>query len=399
MIEEILALLNKDEGINADDILRFTNVKPATINKDGSFTVEKNKITLSTGIILKAGDVKNLDVEVETTIGRAIVNRILKIDPFGNRYKFDNKPFNINKFIDEVTVSLMSGDVTPVQMAKLIDNAIWLTRFADMVLPSLSERIIVTPKHTKALRESLVKENQEMIDNGDVAFVGKLDLVTKDMINELKDDPSFMLYSLGKPSAGNNLKQMIGSFSPIYDVTTGKYCYPKGNLMEGLCPEDYNLWANMNISGTYDRAVDTQDGGSIVKSLYGSMHAINAGPDGSDCGSTMYKTIFLNDSNIKMYMWNYLVEGSRLILLTPDNAKMYLGKKVSFRSALFCKYDSKFEICNKCCGEVPYRTNLRSIGSLTARVGFNFVKLSLKSFHDNTISLNDINPFEFMKIV
>ncbi|MCK9179114.1 MAG: hypothetical protein M0P93_08935, partial [Candidatus Cloacimonetes bacterium] len=91
-------------------------------------------------------------------------------------------------------------------------------------------------------------------------------------------------------------------------------------------------------------------------------------------------------------------EGNRLILLTPDNNEQYLNKICYFRSALYCMYENRFEICNKCAGEVPYKTGLLSIGLLCSRLPFQMTKASLKKFHDSTVNLTSINPFEYMKI-
>ena len=89
----------------------------------------------------------------------------------------------------------------------------------------------------------------------------------------------------------------------------------------------------------------------------------------------------------------------KLTLLTPKNFKQYEGTVCLFRSAMFCQYEDPHTICNMCCGDLPYRINLFAIGSMSSRVGFNFVKLSLKSFHDNTISVGELNPFDYMHSV
>ena len=398
-ISELLGILNRVTGITADDILSFTNVKPV-INKNGGFTVQNSVWTLRSKIILNKGDVANLNERIETTIGRAVVNRLMKIDPFGTHYKYDNKPIKINDFFNEVTTDLLNSFVTTEQMIKLFNNTVWLTRFADMVLPSLSQNILVTPKHTVALKSKLVKENADIIANGDISYVNKVEQpVLNDIVDQLKDDPSFMLYQLTKPSIGNNLKQMIGTFSPIFNPTTGKYDFPEGNLMTGLDTTNYNMLANMNIGGAYSRAVETQNGGAIVKTLYNCMNTISAAPVGTDCGTTMYKIVTLTNELRKSYLWTYVFINGGLVLLTPNNISEFIGKVCYFRSPLFCKYEvNRNQICNKCIGELPYRLGLLSIGNLTSRVGGTFVQLSLKSFHDSTISLTALNPFDAMVI-
>ena len=402
MLEELLALLNKPEEINSDDILAFKNVNYEK-RPDGSFKVIKNPVTFRTEIVLKKGDVANLTEDmITTTVGRALANRILKIDPFGTYFPYDNSPTKINDFVNSATIHLMNNKITTDQMIKLFNNAIWLTRFADMILPSLSRNILTTPKSSVSLRNKLTKENQQFIDAGNAAQYEKnvKEPVLADIVNNLKDDPSFELYLMGKPSVGNHLKQTIGTFSPLPDPATGKFVIPTGCYQEGLHPEDYDVWANMNVTGTFGRAVATQNGGSVVKSLYGSMNNIIAGPAGSDCGTKKYKSVKLSKDSKLFYMWNYIVEsGGRLVLLTPDNFDSYVGKNVDFRSPLYCMHENANIICNKCAGELPYKTGLLTIGSLTAKVGFNFVQLSMKGFHDTSIKLADLNIFDYMTVV
>lgn len=395
-IKEILQILNKDKIIS-DDFFLFTNVVPE-IKEDGSFSVKQNKWSFRSKIILNKGDVLNLNEKIETTIGRALANRVLKIDPFGAIFPYDNNPIRINKFINEATNFLMRGLITSDQIIKLLNNSIWLTRFSDMILPSMSKNVLVTPPSSVKLRKELNEKHKDILEEGKVDYIDKIEKpILEDIVKNLKDDPSFVLYESGKPSIGNHLKQSIGTQSPIFNPSTGKYDIPDCNLMTGHNPEFYHSISNMNITGTHSRAVNTEVGGAIVKTLYNSMNPMKAGPVGSDCNAIKFKIVRLTESNVSIYIWNYMIEGQALVLLTPENHKRYLNKICKFRSAMYCRY-KKFEICNKCAGEIPYKTGLKSIGNMTAKVGFRFVKSSLKVFHDSTVSLLDVNPFNYMTI-
>jgi len=395
-IFDIIDIVNGD--ISAKNILLFRRVYPVK-RDDGSYEIKENKWNLHSKIILKSGDVANLNERVETTIGRAIANKLLKLDPFGKFFPYDNKSIFINDFINLATFHLIKGDVNTEQMTILFKNSVWLVRFADLILPSLSQKVLTMPASSKKLKAELIEKHKDLIKNGDPAYVNMVEMpVLEDIKKSLKDDPSFMLYYTGKPSIGNNLKQTIGTFSPIFNISTGKYDISTGNLLEGHDPKIYNSIANMNISGTYSRNIETQNGGAMVKTIYNSMSTMRAAPAGTDCGTTIYKNVELTNDNKNSYMWNYIFDNGRTILLTPDIINKYIGTICNFRSTLYCKYDSKFEICNKCCGEIPYKTNLLTIGLLSSRLPFQIVNSSLKAFHDSTISLTDINPFQYMKL-
>lgn len=395
---DVLDIIKKDE-ITASDILKFVNVKHM-VNPDGSFTVKPNKWTLHSKIILNRGDVVNLKSTIETTIGRAIINNIIKISPFGAFFDYENERIFINNFINIASGHLLRGTLTTEQVSKLINNAVWLTRFSDMVIPSVSRKVLVTPESAKTLRVKLEKENEEVIKNGDITYVTKVEApVLAEILDNIKDDPSYMLFHTGKPSVKNHLKQLVGTFSPIFNPVTGKYDIQTGNLTTGHSSELYNSLANMNITGTYARNIDTQNGGSIVKTIYNSMYNMKAAPAGSDCRAVRYKTVKLSKSNINIYMWSYIAEANDvLVLLTPDNKSKYIDTVQKFRSALYCRYEKRFEICNKCAGEIPYRTGLLSIGLLSAKLGFSTVNSSLKQFHDSTVTLTNFDIFDYMKI-
>jgi len=396
-LSEIIEILNKDK-ITSSDILTFRRVVPENI-EGGGFKVKENKFHFYSRIILKPGDVSNLDTEVETTIGRAIANRLLKIDPFGTFFKYDNKPMDINSFINTATTHLIKDELKASQIIKLINNTIWLVRFADMILPSLSKNVLVPPPGAVKLKKELLVKYKDLVDTGNVDFVDKVEKpLMEQIVREIQDDPSFVLYKSGKPSIGNNLKQSIGVFSPIFNPITGKYDIQTGSLMEGHNTEVYDSLANSNISGTYGRAVNTQEGGAMVKSIYNAMHTIQAAEKGTDCKSTKYKKLRLTKFNYKLYLWNYFYDKGVIKLLNPSNYQEYIGRILEFRSALYCMYDDKFKICNICSGEIPYKTNFNTIGLLSSKVGFNFVQSSLKSFHDSTVNLTEFDVFEYMKI-
>jgi len=399
--EQFIQLVNKDGEMCADDFLRFAKV--VTIDHpDGSFETKENENNFKTPILIKAGEIPNVTKDVQTTIGRVLVNRMLKVEPFGSFYEFEDGPVFMSKFLDRATKDMVTGLVEEKQIIKLIDNIIWLGRFTDMVIPSMSRNILTTPKKTFELREQLRSKYKKEIEEGDLSYVDKVEKPLVDSIKEeLKDDPSLQLYTFGgsKPSIGNNLKQMILASSPIFDPSTGKYVIPNECLEEGFNPSSYAALANMNINGTYARAVGTRDGGAIVKSTYLSMNHLNCAEAGSDCGTKYYKRVTIDKFNSNLYEWSYAVIEGNFVLLTPEVIKMYIGKTLNIRSVLFCGYKERFKLCNKCVGELPYRLNLLSIGNLCARIGDSYLQSSLKQFHQSTKTLTTIDVTKYLMVV
>lgn len=400
--EELLDILKRDTSITAKEVLSLTRVIATKNENDNGFTVKENPFSIFTKIVLKKGDILNLKKDsITTTVGCAIVNKLLKVDCFGELFEYvDEDAMSIGKFNNQVTLELFKKTVTTTMVMKFYKNTYWLSRFADMAMPSYSRKILTTPKKSEKLRKELMIKHKDLVDNGDIAFVNKVENVVLDsIIKELDNDPSMILYSLGKPKKDNQLKQCISTLSPLLDPATGKFYMPDGNFSTGLDPKYLDKWANFNIVASYGRAVNTQDGGSMVKSIYNAMNTIVVDVHGTDCGSTRYKTVTISKFNSNMYIWNYFLENGKLRVLEPDIVSSYVGKQLKFRTALYCRHESKNKTCNICAGELPYIEEMTSIGNLCGRVGFNFVKLALKGFHDSTIKVYDIDPFKFMELI
>lgn len=68
----------------------------------------------------------------------------------------------------------------------------------------------------------------------------------------------------------------------------------------------------------------------------------------SDCGATLTVDLFLTELNKDRVLWKYIVQGSRLVLLTERNIDQYLGTIINLRSALTCRFSDG--VCRVCGG-------------------------------------------------
>ena len=105
------------------------------------------------------------------------------------------------------------------------------------------------------------------------------------------------------------------------------------------------------------------------------------GKKGSDCKTEDYITVTLNNSNIGLYMYSFIKEGSKLVELNSDNMNKYIGKTVKFRFASMC--ESKNCICNACIGNLYYRTGKINIGNNLSLIASTLKNISMKNFHDS----------------
>ena len=112
------------------------------------------------------------------------------------------------------------------------------------------------------------------------------------------------------------------------------------------------------------------------------------GDNGSDCGTVKGLTVTIPE-NTDDYLYRYIIEGDKLICLTPDIMGKYVGKEVKMRSPMFCI--AKDCICNKCAGEDFYKLGKKSIGLIATKVATTCSRMNMKKFHENLVKTRDID--------
>jgi hypothetical protein len=95
-------------------------------------------------------------------------------------------------------------------------------------------------------------------------------------------------------------------------------------------------------------------------------------------------------------MFRYALVNGKEVLLDYSNMDDFVGKKVKFRSPMFCKGD---KICNKCAGELLYKLDLRNAGLFSNVIGGVLQGKSMKMFHDSTIKVTDINYSDYIDTI
>jgi len=129
--------------------------------------------------------------------------------------------------------------------------------------------------------------------------------------------------------------------------------------------------------------------GYMTKQFYAVYQSIVVDDAGTDCGTKAYLNITLTADIIHLFLDQYIVEGSKLILLTDDNADKYMNHKVQMRSPMFCISD---KLCNKCAGERPELIGIKNIGLTAGRVSNTMLQKRMKSWHITKVSMNRVDP-------
>lgn len=138
------------------------------------------------------------------------------------------------------------------------------------------------------------------------------------------------------------------------------------------------------------KAVGTTVAGYETKKLFACYQAIKVDKRGTDCGSKLYRELYVTKENKSKLFKRYYFNGNKLELLEMETLNKLVGQKIKIRSPLFCCAPPG-KICNKCAGEIPYELGIENIGLTSSSIGAGFLNLLMKAFHDSTIKTSTLN--------
>jgi hypothetical protein len=254
------------------------------------------------------------------------------------------------------------------------------------------DMLLLTTKAQKKKKE-LEKQYEKELKNGDLSAVKKVeDELVKFAKEELKDSESVDMYNSGaRGSWGNNFKNMYLVKGSIRK-TDGSYDYVSSSYIEGLKPEDFAKTNDAAVGGPYSRSQKTRYGGYNEKLFTRATQHVRIIPN-TDCGTKRTIKVTLTKKNIKNWMYCYYVKSNGNIEeITSENADSLIGKTVNMRYSSLCKRSNDGCICEKCCGTLFRRAGVANAGLLTMIMMSSTKNKAMKSFHDSTLELVEINP-------
>ena len=107
-----------------------------------------------------------------------------------------------------------------------------------------------------------------------------------------------------------------------------------------------------------------------------------------DCGTKHYLSIVIPKDLKSMFLYRFIIDGAKLVELTPENIDKYVDKEVKLRSPMLCKGDT---ICEHCAGTLFKRMDLKDCGLVASNMTGSLLNLSMKKMHDSTVKINKIN--------
>ena len=338
------------------------------------------------------GNTKKNKSQFTTTVGLYIFNKGM-IEELSDILGYINEPITSKKY-DEINEKLsyarLENKITIQQLKDFIMKSQIYMSCVSAFSPSHTMKMLLCTTQVEKKKKELEKKYKEGLEKKDLNTINKLENELLDFAKDyLKDDPSADMYNSGARSKwGNNFKNMYVIKGAIQH-TDGSYDFVDSSYISGLDKKDFSKMNDAAVSGPYARAVNTANGGAMEKLFISAFQHIKVLGPGTDCGSDKYITVELNEKNINDWIYCFVKQGSNLIEITSDNKDKFIGKTVKMRYSSMCK--SKDGICEKCAGTLFNRLGITNIGLSTAQMASKLKNMSMKSFHDSTINLDEMD--------
>lgn len=377
--------------ITYDLLVELFGDSMVTVN--GKPTVKPARFETSDEFVLEKGEYFNNE-KVTTNIGLFIFNKFIIEEDLKHVTGYMNMPMNskaVGAMESKISDALLNDTIQVETMVKYLDKFQWLAmKFHHVIAGSFTMKGLKPIPSIVKEKEKLLKEHRQDIEDGKVEVMAAIEKKLVDQAKEiLKDDPSTDLYNSGaRGSFENNYKAISIIKGPVYDPISGKYKLVEANYMDGLNKNDIPPSASSVVAGAYPKAVGTAKGGYQSKSLSAALQAVELDKKGSNCGSKGYITVTLKPSVKKDFLYRYIIEGDKLVLLDSENIEKYMGKTVKMRSPMYCVGK---KLCRTCAGLMYEKLGITSVGMTASRAASTLMNLSMKKFHDSSVKMQPID--------
>lgn len=338
-----------------------------------------------------------------TTIGIYIFNKFI-MEPMPV-FGYINKPITKKVFEnieDQLAAALVAKDIKQQNVCEFINRTQYLFGgpLAHIINPSLSYTVLNLPSESRKLRDKLVDENRERLEQNDPEASATIEkqVVTSALDNMHKtNDPALALFDSGAIDPYNNYRTMFVQKGAIVDNTgmspTG-YKIVKSSYDDGVSKEDLPKIADSVVTTAYSSGVATQDSGFLGKKYNVLLQNVSIQENGSDCGTKDVIEVKITSR----YMYRYIVDGGKLVKLTPENIDTYKGKVCKLRSPIRCKAVNP-EYCSVCMGERLYRIGVKNVGQVFNTISGSTLNAALKKKHDVSVKLYTCSVVDILKYV
>lgn len=341
-------------------------------------------------------DLPNIDDSVSTTVGRAIVNYLLLVKPFGEKIKYINKMFSSKNIENIIADYLFREIITIEEYTRFVNNCSFIQPLTKIFIDVATVKNTTKPEGIDEYKDKLSEEfDKEYGVNwkDDPVLSGNFsERLQKYDTEYLKGDPTVgkLLTNKIKNNARTKMYLAVGSEKGF----DGRTPIVESSLIDGF-PKDNNQLSyifNGGRVGSFDRGHETQKGGAVAKGVLRAAGGIKI-VDG-DCGSKMLKETLITKDNAASIIGCYAHTGDGKLfpVMQPDE---YIGKTLWLRTPLFCKLEGK-KFCSICVGKT-LSSRKDGVNLLFTTVSTPILTASLKGMHNSQITTVYVSLLENVK--
>lgn len=336
-------------------------------------------------IKIKAGTIRNVKKDTDTTYGRLLVNDLLLTQNIGEKIDFTDGNWIKDGILKNIMSRVAKDDSIDAKQAhNFVDALQFIASLTQFCVPSASEKSLSTdPKIAKRKLELLEKYKDKLNDPAVISAIEQ-ELVAMDR-DWLKGDISEGFYKSGKDFNVSRKRMFIMHGGEKSFIDDNKIEVTKFSLADGWDLKELPKVVNSLRDGAYGRGTATAMGGERVKKFQQTFQ--NSRISLEDCGTNKGADFIINEYNKSFFIGRTLMNKK---ILTEDIINNYIGKTVTIRSPLFCKA-AKTDYCEICSG-MKMSDNPNVINTLTASIGSVFMSLEMKATHGKELLTANYDP-------
>ena len=337
---------------------------------------------------------------IKTTAGRYVYNIKCMPEVYLKKYGYMNEALSTDKVENlekNIGAMLLAEEMTTKEYAYWLDNSEWISMsVAYFISPSISAALTISNKDVMKRKDELFTEYAKELADGDINATKKVESELVDLAKqkiEPLDDASYDYFKSKNLGFATNYKKCSIMIGATTDLNTGKLKILKSNYIDGVTADEYGDTSSLTISGAYSRGVATQIYGYESKKYNNALNQVILDFDTEDCGTSKYLELTLTEAIKPLFQYRFIIDGSKLVELTPDVIDKYVGKTIKLRSPMYCKND---HICVHCAGTLYKRIGLKNVGCVISNATGALLNLSLKKMHDSSVKVNKLNMDEYI---
>lgn len=359
-------------------------------------TAKEPLIVSSEPLTLFKANMSCITDKVETTFGKAIINYVLIQFPFNGAIPYIEDNYSVGNIEKTVARALQTDKITVAQFLKFVDCSSMLQGLSKITTIAATPKTMTAPTGIKEYKEKLYKEfdkkyGKRWVEEG-IHVIEFQDLLKAYDAEYLKDDPTYGILTSGGITDNARSKMYLAFGTDAGFNEDGNSKFISKSLDEGFSDdkEDIAVLFNSSRSGSFSRGAETQNSGYISKMLLRATNGIVI--EKTDCGSKIYKDMYVHKDNADALVGRYIKEGNKEIKV--EDGKKYIGKTIQLRSPLYCKLQNN-TFCSHCVGEILSSYN-SGVTVLISDLTDTLMNSKLKKMHTSVRHLIKADPISMI---